>query len=145
MLEKYHAIKARRAAGEKGFTLIELLVVVVIIGILIAIAIPLYLNYQKSSHDKATASDVRNAAVVMEQCFSDNSKYPSLTAADGGDTGASIAAGTDCPNGNFNVSAGSELTFAYANGGYQISGTNTEGHTGKTYTYDSTTDATVQG
>ena len=50
--------------------------VVVIIGILIAIAIPLYLNYKKGAEDKSAQSDLRNAVNVMEQCNTDNSSYP---------------------------------------------------------------------
>jgi type IV pilus assembly protein PilA len=81
MLNKLHKLREERANGDKGFTLIELLVVVVIIGILIAIAIPLYLNYQKGAKNKSAASDVRNAIAVMEQYYADNSNtYPSSTA-----------------------------------------------------------------
>ena len=50
--------------------------VVVIIGILIAIAIPLYLNYQKGANDKSAQSDVRDAVSTLEQCNSDNGNYP---------------------------------------------------------------------
>src|SRR3954451_9071104 len=77
MLDRLKRLREERNEGDKGFTLIELLVVVVIIGILIAIAIPLYLNYKKGANDKSAQSDVRNAIAVLEQCNTDNSSYPS--------------------------------------------------------------------
>lgn len=60
---------------EQGFTLIEILVVILIIGIIAAVAIPVFLNQRKNANDAAVESDVKNIASILQTLPPDASNF----------------------------------------------------------------------
>ena len=141
MLARIHKSMEER---DEGFTLIELLVVIIIIGILAAIAIPVFLSQRNKGYDSQAKSDARNITTLEETYFNDNNTYTA-----GANTAAVVTALPDYkksggvsnvvitayPQG-VNGAGGTGVTSGQANGSFCVLATS---QSGANFAYDSKT------
>jgi type IV pilus assembly protein PilA len=69
-------------SGEAGFTLVELLIVLVIVGVLLAIAVPSYLGHRERAIERTAWSNLRQAVPAAELYYQDNGSYSLMTRAE---------------------------------------------------------------
>ena len=117
--------RLRKSMEEKdqGFTLIELLVVIIIIGILAAIAIPVFLNQRKKGWDAQAKADLKNMATAQETYLTDSGSYSSVVAdleaagfKKSADTTTPKAVGTDATSYCLSISSKSGSVWRYESG-----------------------------
>ncbi len=116
-------IRKAQQENEGGFTLIELLVVIIIIGILAAIAIPVFLNQRSKGVDAGVKSDLKQIANEVESAFTDSQTYPATVAIKG-------------TKGNVFAAAQNTAGTAYCIQGYNLKGSRTAADAAYVYKSD---------
>jgi prepilin-type N-terminal cleavage/methylation domain-containing protein len=100
-----------RARSERGFTLIELLVVILVIGILAAIALPVFISQAEKSYDTSAKANARNLQSKVELCFAPEEDFTKCDTEAELLTGGNIGVPYGSDNGQAEVTGATKTTY----------------------------------
>jgi type IV pilus assembly protein PilA len=108
----------RRLTAQRGFTLIEVLIVILIIGILAAIAIPMFIGHREKAQDADAKANARDLAAYVDTCYLPNEDF----------TKCSTQAENDASDIDWGTGPGQVSVVASTSDSYTIEAVSDSGH-----------------
>ena len=108
----------RRLTAQRGFTLIEVLIVILIIGILAAIAIPMFIGHREKAQDADAKAGARDLAAYVDSCYLPNEDF----------TKCSTQAETDASDVDWGTGPGQVSVVTSTTDSYTIEAVSDSGH-----------------
>jgi type IV pilus assembly protein PilE len=105
----FHSCDRRNQYRSNGFTLVELMIAVVILGVVMAIAVPSYRSYVTKSHRSEAIQALTQYQTIIERCYAANLTYLYSAA----NCPAMLTAATNSAHGYYSINVSNVTTVTY--------------------------------